>query len=196
MKGIKRHHRNAQSFHRVLDAAAQHLLPPWKTSYFNDPEIRRIIGGIGPYGTLGHVFASGKFGHLVKHRKESWGTLVGAVNQIAKLNTPIVWGELESRLRKLVGLGNTMRVWGRVLCLIRPDLYCSVSSASVRRELAKTLKVSTRHFEDVEGYIRLIKLLHSSPWFNSPRPLDDKQAGVWERRVAFMDGIFWAPKES
>jgi HKD family nuclease len=195
-KGMKKHHRDLKRFHHVLDAAAEHLILPWKTSYFSDPEIRRIIGGVKPYGAMGHVFASGKFGHLLKHRTKSWHTLVGVINQIAKLKSPIMWGELESCLRTLVGLGNTMKVWGRVLALVRPDLYCSVSSKSVRRELGKTLKIPMRRFEDVEGYIRLLKLLHSSPWFKSRRPLDAKEAAVWERRVAFMDGIFWAPKES
>jgi hypothetical protein len=193
---MKKYDRDIEGFHRVLDTAAEHLLLPWKTSYFNDPEIRRIIGGVKPYGAMGHILASGKFGHLLKHRKESWGTFVSAINQIAKLNSPIMWGELESRLRKLVGLGNTMKVWGRVLALVRPDLYCSVSSKPVRRELAKTLKAPARCFEEVEGYIRLHKLLHSSPWFNSPRPPDKKEAAVWERRVAFMDGIFWSREES
>jgi hypothetical protein len=122
--------------------------------------------------------------------------LVNTINQIAHLEPPMMWSTLESRLRKLVGLGNTMKVWGRVLALVRPDLYCSVSSKSVRRELAKTLKAPTRCFEEVEGYIRLLKLLHSSPWFNSPRPLDNDEAAVWERRVAFMDGIFWTRGEN
>ncbi len=195
-KGMKKNRRDIKGFQRVLDAAAQRLSLPWKTSYFEDSERRRIIGGVKPYGALGHVFASGTFGHLVKHRKESWGILVGTLNQIAESEPPITWSKLESRLRKLVGLGNTMKVWGRILALIRPDLYCSVSSKSVRRELAKTLKAPARCFEEVEGYMRLLKLLHSSPWFNSLRPLDNKEAAVWERRVAFMDGIFWAREES
>lgn len=87
-----------------------------------------------------------------------------------------------------------MKVWGRVLSLIRADLYCSVSSEVVRREIAKTLKVPKQRFEDVDGYIRLVKFLHSSAWSYSPRPHDTDEAAVWERRVAFRDGIVWAPK--
>jgi hypothetical protein len=192
---MKKSRRDIAGFHHVLDAAAQHLSLPWKTSYFKDPEKRRIIGGVKPYGAMGHVFASGGFGHLVTHQNRSWGALVNAVNQIAKLEVPIKWSELESRLRQLVRLGNTMKVWGRVLALIRPDLYCSVSSTPLRRELAKTLKVPIRRFEGINGYIALIRLLHSSPWFNSPKPHDNAQAALWRRRVAFMDGIFWTRKE-
>ena len=167
----------------------------WNTSYFKDPERRRIIGGVKPYGPMGHVFASGSFGHLVKNQSRRSGSLVNAVNQIAKLEPPIKWSELESRLSHLVGLGNTMKVWGRVLALVRPDLYCSVSSTPLRKELAKTLDVPMRRFEEIDGYVALIRLLHSSPWFNSPKPLLNAEAAVWERRVAFMDGIFWTRKE-
>jgi phospholipase D-like protein len=196
IEGMKKSRRDIEGFHHVLDAAAQHLSVPWKTSYFKDPEKRRIIGGVKPYGPMGHVFASGGFGHLVAHQSLSWGALVNAVNQIAKLEPPVKWSKLQSHLRQLIGLGNSMKVWGRVLALIRPDLYCSVSSISVRRELAKTLKVSMQRFEQVDGYIRLLKLLHSSPWFNSRRPADANEAATWDRRVAFMDGIFWHPKRS
>ena len=196
LEGLERYNRDLQSFHDVLDAAAQRLTLPWKRSYFRNPEARQIIGGSGKYGPLGHVAASGKFGHLLKSGEERWDTIVTAVSHIANLNPPLKWKELESRLCKLVELGNTMKVWGRVLCLVRPDLYCSVSSESFRRELAKTLLVPKTLFEDPKGYIQLIKLLHSSPWFNSPRPQDQGEAAVWARRVAFMDGVFWAPKDA
>jgi len=195
IEGMKKNRRDMAEFHHVLNAAAQHLSPPWETSYFKDLDKRRIIGGVKPYGPMGNVFAAGSFGHLVKHQSRRWGTLVNAVNQIAKLESPIKWSELESCLRQLVRLGNTMKVWGRVLALIRPDLYCSVSSTPLRKELAKTLNVPMRRFEEIDGYIALIKLLHSSPWFNSPKPHHNAQAAVWERRVAFMDGIFWTRKE-
>jgi HKD family nuclease len=196
VEGMKENRRDLKRFHHVLDAAAQRLALPWKTTYFEDLHRRRIIGGMKPYGAMGHVFAAGSFAHLVKNRRRSWATFVSAVNQIAKLNPPIMWAELESHIRHLVRLGNTMKVWGRVLALIRPDLYCSVSSTPLRRQLAKTLKVPMLSFEKVEGYIQLVKVLHSSPWFNTPRPLDKAEAAVWERRVAFMDGIFWARKRN
>jgi hypothetical protein len=194
VEGMKKSGRDMAVFHNVLDAAAQLLSPPWKTSYFKDPERRRIIGGVKPYGPMGHVFASRNFGHLVKNQSRTSGAIVNAVNQIAKMKPPIEWSEFESRLGQLVGLGNTMKVWGRVLALIRPDLYCSVSSIPLRRELAKTFKVPMRSFEEIKGYIALIKRLHSSPWFNSPKPHHNEQAAIWERRVAFMDGIFWTLK--
>jgi hypothetical protein len=195
--GLDRYGRDFAGFHAVLDAAAQHLALPWKDLYFKDVETRRIIGGTGKYGWLGHVFASGKFGHLIANgTKQEWVSIVNAMNEIGKLATPLKWNELELQLRKLVKLGPSMKVWGRELCLVRPDLYCSVSSESVRAELAKTLHVSRSFFETPKGYVELIKHLHGSPWFNSSRPEDPKQAAAWARRVALMDSIFWTRKAS
>ena len=195
-KGLESSSRQAESLHRVLRAAANSLEQPWKRSYFKQKEARQIVGGSGDFGAMGHVAASGKFAGLLKSGGKKLDTMIAVVNQIAKLDPPIEWEELESRLRKLRRLGNTMKAWGRVLCLARPDLYCTVSSDSFRRELAKVLSVAKSSFEEPEGYIQLIKLLHSSPWFNSPRPQDPDEAAVWEGRVAFMDGIFWAPKDA
>jgi hypothetical protein len=99
VEGMKESRCDIGGFHRVLDAAAQLLSLPWKTSYFEDPQRRRVVGGVKPYGAMGHVFASGGFAHLVRHRTRSWGALVSAVNQIAKLNRPI---KCKSRLPRAV----------------------------------------------------------------------------------------------
>ncbi len=84
-----------------------------------------------------------------------------------------------------------MKVWGRLLCIVRPDVYCTVASPSVRTNLSKTLTVAQKDFERPEGYILLLKLIHASPWFNSIEPKDTIEADVWARRVAFMDAIFY-----
>jgi HKD family nuclease len=189
---LKRSGRDLSGFHNDLDAAARLLPLPWVPSYFRDREVRRIIYGNKPYLWFGHVGAAGGFLRLIKNGSENeWATIVAAVNRIAALNPPIDWMELESSLRKLVQLKPTMKVWGRVLCLVRPDLYCTVSSPSVRDELAKTLRVAKASFERPEGYVKLIKLLHSSPWFNASMPQDSTEASAWARRVALMDAIFY-----
>jgi hypothetical protein len=192
IEGLERSGRRLPGFHKELDAAAKLLPLPWIPSYFRDPDVRRIIFGNKPYFWFGHVGASGGFLHLISNgSKDEWEAIVAAVNRIAALSPPIDWTELESSLHKLVQLKPTMKVWGRVLCLVRPDLYCTVSSPSVRAELAKTLRVAKASFERPEGYVKLIKLLHASPWFNTPMPQDSTEAAAWVRRVALMDAIFY-----
>ncbi|MDI6852941.1 MAG: phospholipase D family protein [Deltaproteobacteria bacterium] len=190
--GLKQHEREGEGYHDVLDAAAREVPIPWTTQYFQDIEKRRIIGGIKQYGWLGHVAASGQFRSLLANgTHKQWKSIVEAVNAISKLNPPIPWAKLKSHLDQLISLGPTMKVWGRLLCIVRPDLYCTVAAVSVRKNLSKTLGVPQSRFDGSEGYIQLIKLIHSSPWFNSKEPTNKTQAAIWKRRAAFLDAIFY-----
>lgn len=192
LEGLKRHGRKGQGYHEVLDAANQKVPIPWKTQYFQDIENRRIIGGMEPYGWLGHVAASGQFRSLLaKGTPRQRVTIVKAINAIARLNPPIPWSQLKMHLDQLISLGPTMKVWGRLLCIVRPDLYCTVASNSVRKNLSQMLSVPQNRFNGSEGYIELIKQIHSSPWFNSIAPKNKKENEVWKRRAAFLDAIFY-----
>lgn len=192
LRGLKQHGRDARRYHAVLEAAAREIPVPWTIEYFKDIEKRRIIGGMPPYGWLGHVAASGQVRRLLaKGPTRKWSRIVRAVNAIATLEPPIPWAELQSHLERLVSLGHTMNVWGRVLCIVRPDLYCTVSAESVRRNLSKMLNVPMNQFNTVRGYIQLIRFIHSSPWFKSKKPRQKTKAEVWSRRTAFLDAVFY-----
>lgn len=192
LSGLKQHNRDGQGYHDVLDAAA-HVVPvPWTTQYFRDIEKRRIIGGIKQFGWLGHVAASGQFrGLLANGSSRQWSTIVKAVNAIAGLEPPIPWAQLRAHLDRLISLGPTMKVWGRLLCIVRPDLYCTVAAVSVRQHLSDTLGLPQTRFNSVEGYIQLTKLIHSSPWFRSKKPKQTAEAAIWNRRAAFLDAVFY-----
>jgi hypothetical protein len=189
--GLQRHNRSAAGYHECLDAAAQKLTLPWTVQYFDDLERRKIMGGIEPYGWLGHVAASGRFRQLLaKGNQDQRRTIVEAINAVAVLNPPMDWNQLKQSLEKLCELGPSMKVWSRLLTVVRPDLYCTISSNSVRKNLSEILRVPRTHFEDVNGYVELLRLLHSSPWFQSAIPREKIQAEVWTRRTAFLDAIF------
>lgn len=192
LTGLKQREREGQGYHDVLDAASREIPIPWKTQYFKDIEKRRIIGGIKQYGWLGHVAASGRFRRLLSNGTlKQWENIVQVINTVASINPPIPWLQLTTHLNQLISLGPTMKVWGRILCLIRPDLYCTVAAVSVRKNLSRTLNIPQSRFDGVEGYIQLIKLIHSSPWFSSNQPTDKEQENIWRRRVAFLDAIFY-----
>lgn len=183
---------NGQGYHDVLDAADRELPVPWTTEYFKDIEKRRILGGINQYGWLGHVAASWQFRSLLANGPtQQWTSIVKAINAIAQLNPPIPWSQLRSHLDRLISLGPTMKVWSRLLCIVRPDLYCTVAAISVRQNLSQTLNIPQSRFARSEGYIQLIRLIHSSPWFNSNEPSNKEQAALWKRRTAFLDAIFY-----
>ena len=184
--------RNVQGYHNVLDAVKQSIPTPWNPQYFNDIEKRRIIGGMKPYGCFGHVAAAGLFRKLLANGSQSqWTRIVSSINNISKLNQPIPWTRLTSFLNQLVNLGHTMKVWGRLLCIVRPDLYCTISSDSVRKKLSTTLGVPQNRFNTPEGYVQLIKWIHASSWFNSEQPQELSEMIIWGRRVAILDAVLY-----
>jgi hypothetical protein len=84
-----------------------------------------------------------------------------------------------------------MKVWGRLLAIVRPDLFCTISAPHVRRNIANTLDKPEKYFEEVKGYVMLVQLIHSSPWFNSEAPKKKNELEIWKRHVAFLDVVFY-----
>ena len=78
-----------------------------------------------------------------------------------------------------------------LLKLVRPDLYCTVAAPSVRKQLSEVLEMPQNHFGSSEGYIKLLRLVHASPWFQSSKPRNADAAEVWRRRTAFLDAIIY-----
>lgn len=192
IEGLRQHEDDGRGYHHVLDTAANEIPIPWEKSYFKDISKRRIIGGFPreQFGWLGHVGSSGYFRGLLKNGPpDHWAVIVKAINEIAGFTKPIPWSQMKSCLDSLISLGPSMKVWGRVICIIRPELYCTVSSNSVRRQLSKLIGVPQNRFYDADGYIQLIKLIHSSPWHNADEPENSAQAAIWRRRAAFIDVV-------
>lgn len=176
----------------LFDKYSSNLSTPWDLSIFNDKERRKMIGGIKEYGWLGHVAANGVFRGLLANKNISeQRTIVSSINLIAKLSHPINYKTLHQQLSNLVALGYSMKVWGRLLAIVRPDLFCTISSVQVRRKVSRLLETSQASLSTVDGYLQLIQCIHQSPWYNSKRPSDKEQAEIWKRRVAFLDVIFY-----
>ena len=169
-----------------------HLKIPWTPTIFDTIENRRRILGKGKYAWLGHVGASGRIQQLLASGSMAEKRVIAnAINDIAKLKMPLDYGTLKKELNKLEKLGPTVKVWGRVLAITRPDIYCTISSESVRKSLAILLHKPKSYFETIDGYIDLLKLIHQSPWFNSLRPKNKSEEDIWLRRVAFLDVVFY-----
>ena len=193
LEGLDDKKRDASNYFNIFNTSAKKLKLPLQVSIFDDIENRKIIGGIGQqYGWLGHVGASWRFrdfmvnGDIRNKRKA-----LKAINTIYRLSIPLNIEELKSELITLYSIGPTMKVWSRIFTIIRPDIFCTVASTSLRNNLAETLGIPRNHFETPEGYIKLIELIHSSPWFKSIEPNNKKEVLYWKTRVAFMDAIFY-----
>lgn len=191
-RAIDRRPESEAGYRFVLESAIKQLPNPWNIGYLDNMESRKLIGGRGGYGWFGNTVASGKYAHLLKggeakHRQ----LIVKVVNQISVMTQPLDYGKLRECLEKLVGLGFTMKVWGRVLMLARPDLFCTVCSDSLRKNLSKSLAIPQKQFETAEGYLSLIKYLHASPWFRANRPRKKLERYIWDNRMALVDPIFY-----
>lgn len=57
---------------------------------------------------------------------------------IGKMDSPVDWNRLERELCNLAKLGPTVKAWGRQLFLVRPGLYCTVSSKWFSRTSRRT----------------------------------------------------------
>ena len=144
-----------------------------------------------PHYWFGNVGANGKFQSILANGDvEEQANIVRSINAAARLQAPIRRDLLERRLNSLVALGPSMNVWSRLLCLVRPDLYCTIASQSVRRNLSNVFGVPQSRIVQVEGYMDILDVIHDCPWFNSSRPNNASQELVWDRRVAFLDAIF------
>lgn len=192
IRGLSEKERDEFGYSAVLDVAKTNLPLPWGSTIFDDIENRRIIGGMGKYGWLGHVAASGTFRQFMANGSNAKKrAAVTAINNICNLVVPLDLELLARDLDKLTKIGPTIKVWSRILTILRPDIFCTVASTSVRENLSKTLQIPKSRFETVEGYISLLKLIHSCPWYNSSKPSVDNETKIWERRAAFMDAIFY-----
>lgn len=176
----------------LLIEYSQNLSIPWHPSLLDKIENRRRILGSSDYGWLGHVGASGKFRKLLATgTREEIRTICNSINKIAKLEMPIDYNLLKRELKKLTDLGPTIKVWGRLLAITRPDIYCTISSDYVRESLKVLLDKPKTYFESIEGYIDLLKLIHRSPWYNSVSPKLKVEKEIWLRRVAFLDVVLY-----
>jgi hypothetical protein len=196
MKGLKNHsakyHESLAKKIELFKLYEDKLSVPWKPNYFSDINKRRLIGGIHPYGWLGHVAASGDFRRMLANgTNEEYQTILSSINAIARLSLPLNWKRLRSILDKLIALGPSMKVWGRLLAIVRPDLFCTISAPRVRKNIANTLELPERVLKEVDGYLMLLQLIHSSPWFKSEAPAKKSELEIWKRRVAFLDVVFY-----
>jgi len=118
--GLHRSGRVADIYLDLLRTAKDELPHPWNVSIFGDINNRRIIGGMEPFGWLGHVAASGAFRKIMAKPKDdtTHAIIVDSINQISVMQVPLNWSALEVQLNRLIALGPTMKVWSRLLCLV------------------------------------------------------------------------------
>jgi HKD family nuclease len=191
--GLKLHKRDVEGYIKIIDAVTTKLPLPWTLECFNDIDNRRIMYGEGNYGWLGHVGASGVFKNLIGGNDfqaiNKRILAINELNEIFSFKPPLDYELLKFKIDKLVALGNSMRVWGRILAIVKPDIYCTISNNNLIKNWSKTLGLTQKVTETTEGYVKILKLIHGSPWYNSVKPFDQSERMVWNCKVAFLDAV-------
>ena len=124
IEGIESHETTQKRCLAFFQEVSDSLTLPLTESIFDDIQNRRIIGGMGRYGWLGHVAASGGFRKFMANGSSSdKRQAVDAINAICKFSFPFNTLELKRHLQSLEALGPSIKVWSRVISIIRPDLF-------------------------------------------------------------------------
>ncbi len=78
----------------------------------------------------------------------------------------------------------------RLLAMKRPDFFVCVDSKN-RDGICRDFGISVSSLSYERYWVELLSRIHDSTWFDSEQPTDAKQKAIWERRVAFLDCIFY-----
>lgn len=182
---------NRDGYYFVLDVVQKNLHLPLKADIFDELENRKIIGGMYDYAWFGNAAASGEYRGFMANPNPEKKMVIDNINKICESEFPINYKQLKKRLTNLTETGHSIKVWSRIITILRPEIFCTVMSSSLRKNLSEVLEIPQSRFTTVDGYIELIKIIHSCPWYNSIEPKDKNQLRIWKARAALMDAIFY-----
>lgn len=148
---------------------------------------RDLMMGIGKAssGLLGSMRAAGEAKGIVNRRP----AVVGNVLNRLPLEGPVplaLASELLEELTKNKGIA--IGVASRFFAVKRPDLFVSVNGGS-NPQLAALR--GGREVKTVRHYIELLKTIWGTEWHSSPRPTDDGEVELWDRRAALLDAALY-----
>lgn len=186
-----------EKYQYLFNSREKLLTSPWTRDYFLDKETRKLITGKSPYGYLGNTSSYGKYIGWYKNGPENEHNIgLSVIKTIENITSPMNFDIIEQELSRLFNLGVGFRMcnWGRMITLVRPDLFTTASSPGLRKELASIINVKPDSLNSVNGYLDLIKQIHKTPWFQSEQPTNPRELYIWKHRVAFLDLIYYSKR--
>lgn len=148
---------------------------------------RNLLMGVGKSssGFLGSMKPAGYARGIVNQNPE----LVGRVLDRLPLEGHVTLSDAAELLNELTQLkGVKIGVATRFFAVKRPDLFVSVNNGS-NPQLAKLL--GGREITKINQYIALLRNVWATEWHRSKRPLDAREAALWERRAALLDAALY-----
>jgi len=78
----------------------------------------------------------------------------------------------------------------RLLCMKRPDYFLCLNSLN-KKQILKDFGISNREINYDEYWDVIIERILDSEWWNSPVPTNKLEKEVWNKRLAFLDSIYY-----
>lgn len=166
----------------------------WTLKMLENKVNRRMLLGKSEFAFLGHVGASGRINQLLASGtiKEK-NKIISVINSLISMEHPLNYNEVKKKLDLLCSLGPTMKVWGRILCISRPDIFFTISSNSVRKYLSSTIGIPKNTIHSTTNYTKLLEIFHQCPWYKTDRPasFEKEKLFFWKTRMAMLDLVFY-----
>ena len=78
----------------------------------------------------------------------------------------------------------------RLLALKRPDQFVCFDSKN-QTELCKNFGIKQTGMDYDRYWDEIVERITDSPWWNAPRPNNERDGDVWDGRAAMLDSIFY-----
>jgi HKD family nuclease len=88
--------------------------------------------------------------------------------------------------------GDGVAVASRLLALKRPDSFVCLDSKN-RSRLCQDFGIKESGMNYLRYWDEVICRVMDSIWWNSPKPIEEKQFRIWHGRAALLDALFYQP---
>jgi hypothetical protein len=143
---------------------------------------------------FGNTKTAKSFHQLLSVNSGAFDNALAAIPSTGKVTKEHYEAFIEEFVTQMTNIDekSTLPVATRLLAMRRPDQFMAITSAKID-ELCQGLGIPKFKINDFNSYWDdVIRNIHSTKWFKTEKPLDEKQQVLWRNRVVLMDVLFWA----
>ncbi len=150
---------------------------------------RKLVTASGSrFGYFGATRANGTFKNLVAERPEKIAAIIDSIPLEGQIPLSAVRNAfVRGRALNRVGIACITRL----LCVKRPDRFPPVNGPN-RQRMREVFGFAPK---DLEGYLELLSVIETMPWYTSPAPEDRIERLTWRARVALLDAVLYDPEK-
>lgn len=160
--------------------------------------LRQTIAGLPTdydkrWGWFGNMQGAGYFHQAVNKNNPNLST---ALDEIP-LQGLISRSQYEAYLRQFIKAfpkgRHGVATASRLLALKRPDQFVCLDAKN-QHKLCKDFGIKQTGMNYDNYWDEIIERIIDSPWWNAPRPTNDRDGYIWDGRAAMLDSFFYDPQ--